>query len=117
MKGRKPHEAAAQEALEEAGVSGRIAKRPIGSFAYVKRLRNGAPLACNVDVYPLQVRVQHDNWREQGQRTARWFTPDEAAEAVDEPELKAMILRFAEPAANGTAKLPSPAASDAPKAE
>src|SRR3978361_670929 len=40
MKKRKPAEVASQEAYEEAGLVGRIVgKRPVGSFHYVKRLR------------------------------------------------------------------------------
>ena len=34
MKGRKPYEAAAQEALEEAGVTGQAKKKPIGTYTY-----------------------------------------------------------------------------------
>ena len=37
---------------------------------------------------------QRKQWREQGQRTGHWFSVDEAARAVDEPELQDMIERF-----------------------
>jgi 8-oxo-dGTP pyrophosphatase MutT (NUDIX family) len=37
MKGLKPHEAAAQEAFEEAGLSGKIGKKRIGRYTYFKR--------------------------------------------------------------------------------
>jgi 8-oxo-dGTP pyrophosphatase MutT (NUDIX family) len=94
MAGRKPHAAAAQEALEEAGVIGKIGKTPVGAYTYVKRLKNGAGLVCNVDVFPLAVARQLKRWREQGQRTAHWFTPTEAAEAVNEPELDVLIEAF-----------------------
>ncbi|MDR3513935.1 MAG: NUDIX hydrolase [Caulobacteraceae bacterium] len=94
MKDREPHAAAAREALEEAGVAGKVAKEPIGAYRYVKRLKNGAPLVCSVDVFPLLVSRQRKNWREQGQRTAHWFTVEEAAEAVQEPELQDLIARF-----------------------
>ncbi|MBL7405872.1 NUDIX domain-containing protein, partial [Escherichia coli] len=40
MKGRKPFEAAAREAYEEAGLRGAVGKRPIGLYLYQKRLRN-----------------------------------------------------------------------------
>ncbi len=95
MKGRKPHAAAAREALEEAGVVGRIAKRSIGSYQYVKRLKNGAPLLCTVEVFPMMVRHQRHHWREQGQRTTQWFPAEEAAVVVEEPELKTLIDDFA----------------------
>jgi len=94
MKDKKPHAAAAQEALEEAGATGRIAKTPFGVYRYVKRLKNGAPLVCSVDVFPMLVERQRSRWPEQHQRTAHWFSVEEASEAVDEPELKALIARF-----------------------
>ena len=94
MKGRKPHQAAAQEALEEAGVEGVITEEPIGGYQYKKRLGNGAELQCTVDVYSLEVERQRKRWPEQHQRTAHWFTPEEAAEAVHEPDLQELILSF-----------------------
>ena len=104
MKNRKPHAAAAREAMEEAGVSGRVMKRPIGSYSYVKRLKNGAPLQCVVDVFPLMVEQQRDRWREQAQRTVRWFPAEEAAIQVEEPELRALIIAFARTAVAESAR-------------
>jgi 8-oxo-dGTP pyrophosphatase MutT (NUDIX family) len=94
MKGRKRHAAAAQEAYEEAGVEGRIAKQAIGFYRYQKRLANGTARPCTVYIYPLEVTRQHKQWREQGQRVCRWFTLEEAAHAVLEPELQDMIHVF-----------------------
>jgi 8-oxo-dGTP pyrophosphatase MutT (NUDIX family) len=96
MKGRKPHAAAAQEALEEAGLVGKIEKKPLGSYHYVKKLRNGAAILCRVDVFPLEVARQRKNWREREQRITRWFPAEEAAEAVREPELARIIRAFAQ---------------------
>ena len=96
MKGRKPHLAAAREALEEAGVTGRIARKPLGSYGYVKRLKNGAPLECRVEVFPLKVERQRKSWPERHERALRWFPAAEAAEAVDEPELRKLIAAFVE---------------------
>lgn len=95
IKGKPPHEAAAQEAREEAGVRGAIAKQPIGSYRYVKFLKDGAGVDCVVSVYPLTVARQRKRWPEQNQRAARWFSPEEAATAVAEPELRSLILNFA----------------------
>ena len=39
-------------------------------------------------------RVRH-NWPEKQMRRRKWMTLDEAAAAVDEPELKKVIARFA----------------------
>ncbi|MDR3507436.1 MAG: NUDIX hydrolase [Caulobacteraceae bacterium] len=94
MKGRLPHAAAAQEALEEAGIVGQIAESPIGAYHYMKRLKNGSAIACTVDVYPLEVEIQRPHWPEQHQRTAHWFSVEEAAEAVHEPELQTLIQAF-----------------------
>ncbi len=94
MKGRKPHAAAALEALQEAGLKGKIEKVKIGSFHYQKRLKNGAAILCRVDVFPMQVLSQAKHWPEQGQRVTQWFTYTDAAEEVLEGELKKLILAF-----------------------
>jgi hypothetical protein len=48
-----------------------------------------------VDVYPLEVTGEHATWPEKGQRTLQWMSPVEAALAVQEPELRDLIARFA----------------------
>ena len=96
LKRRKPHAAAEREAYEEAGVVGEIAKQAIGSYSYDKRLKVGAAVTCQVDVFPLEVRKQLKKWPEQAQRDGRWFKPDEAARAVQEPELGDLIRRVRE---------------------
>jgi 8-oxo-dGTP pyrophosphatase MutT (NUDIX family) len=108
MKDKKPHGVAAQEAFEEAGVRGKIGKTSIGTYPYIKRLKNGGGLACIVDVYPLKVVRQRKHWPEQHQRTAHWFTIAEAVEAVQELELAALIERFGRTlrAGKGLAKKP-----------
>ena len=91
MKGRKPFEAAAREAYEEAGLVGHIGKRPLGFYLYEKRLKNRDCVLCQVKVFPLEVRKQLKNWPEQDQREGRWFSPSEAAEAVVEAGLAGII--------------------------
>jgi uncharacterized protein Yka (UPF0111/DUF47 family)/8-oxo-dGTP pyrophosphatase MutT (NUDIX family) len=85
------YETAAREAFEEAGVEGGIATEPIGSFRYLKRRRSGFDVPALVTVYPLLVTRHARRWPERGQRDLRWFAPEEAAEAVEEPELKVII--------------------------
>jgi 8-oxo-dGTP pyrophosphatase MutT (NUDIX family) len=94
MKGRSPPGTAAREALQEAGIRGRISKTPIGVYSYIKRGLGGQKWPCTVHVFPLEVRVEQQNWREREERTREWFTYIEAAEAVTEPELKRLILAF-----------------------
>jgi 8-oxo-dGTP pyrophosphatase MutT (NUDIX family) len=97
MKGKKPRFAAKREALEEAGVVGRIARHAIGQFHYPKRLASGVVVTCEVHVFPLRVERQRKRWPEQKQRSQRWFTPQEAAEAVQEPELVELLSGFIPP--------------------
>ncbi|HEX7240155.1 MAG TPA: NUDIX hydrolase [Longimicrobiaceae bacterium] len=95
MRGRAPHEAAAQEALEEAGVTGRIEPRALGTYEYRKRLKDGSIRRCVVTVYPLEAQEERSRWRERGQRKRRWFPAEEAASRVREPEMAAIIRDFA----------------------
>jgi 8-oxo-dGTP pyrophosphatase MutT (NUDIX family) len=57
-KRKAPYASAAREALEEAGVVGEIGRDPIGSYSYKKRLKSGAVVACEVHVFPLEVKHQ-----------------------------------------------------------
>jgi 8-oxo-dGTP pyrophosphatase MutT (NUDIX family) len=82
---------AAREAREEAGLVGEIERRPVGSYHYKKLLDSGLPVWCTVEVFALAVTQRLDSWPEQGERTGRWFTLDDAASAVDEPELGELI--------------------------
>ena len=91
MKGRKPFQAAAREAYEEAGLRGQVGKRPLGYYLYEKRLKNFDAVICQVKVFPLRVRKQLKQFPEQHQRELRWFTAAQAAEAVAEPGLAAII--------------------------
>jgi 8-oxo-dGTP pyrophosphatase MutT (NUDIX family) len=95
MKGKLDYQAAAQEAYEEAGLDGKIVEQPIGEYPYLKRLKSGAARPVVVDVYPLKVTGEHATWPEKGQRTLQWMSPVEAALAVQEPELRDLIARFA----------------------
>jgi 8-oxo-dGTP pyrophosphatase MutT (NUDIX family) len=91
MKGRKPFEAAAQEALEEAGIVGQMSKKPVGSYRYFKRREPHFGL-CEVQVYRLAVQKQLEVWPEKEQRERRWFVLVEAAGLVEEPGLAALLI-------------------------
>src|SRR6266404_649256 len=65
-KGKLPRHSAAREAFEEAGVVGAIARRPVGTFSYEKRLRNGGAVVCQVRVFPLEVRRRTNNGQKNG---------------------------------------------------
>jgi 8-oxo-dGTP pyrophosphatase MutT (NUDIX family) len=91
MPGKTLAEAAAQEAFEEAGVTGTIDPRPIGTFRHVKQQIVVGDREVSVLVHPLWVDQELDNWPELGQRKRKWFRAKEAAKRVDSPELGALI--------------------------
>ena len=94
MAGRKPHEAAAVEAHEEAGIEGEIADQPLGSYRYLKEIKAGESMAVQVLVFPLAVEGQAETFKEAGQRVATWFRYRHAAGLVAEPSLRRLILDF-----------------------
>lgn len=91
------HEAAAEEAFEEAGIFGIPCPTAIGEYRYRKRRADGTTRNVTVAVFPLAFQRQADEWPEQDEREVRWFGLAEAADAVDEPELKRLIANFRVP--------------------
>ena len=94
MVGKTDPEAAAQEAMEEAGVRGEMDQTSIGVFRYAKGLKDGGVRQCVVSVYPLEVVVQLGAWPEAHQRERRWMSLSEAADLVHEPDLATLIRDF-----------------------
>lgn len=92
--GVKDHKAAAEEALEEAGITGKIGKEPVGTYTYDKRQPNGS-VPVRVKVFLLEVKHELDDWPERAERERKWLTPAKAAEAVVEDELAELILAVA----------------------
>ncbi|MBM3578481.1 MAG: NUDIX hydrolase [Alphaproteobacteria bacterium] len=94
MKGRKPHIVAAIEAVQEAGLIGKVDKTKLGDFGYEKRLSSGASVDCRVEVFSMRVQKQRNQWAEKKQRATRWFECSVAAELVEEPELRDLMVAF-----------------------
>ncbi|MBB3522758.1 8-oxo-dGTP pyrophosphatase MutT (NUDIX family) [Rhizobium sp. BK456] len=94
MKGKKPFEAAAIEAWEEAGVRGTVRKKPVGRYTYLKDLDDGDVAPCIVDLFQVEVVEITNDFKEQGQRILEWVSPDEAARRVREIELKSLLVEF-----------------------
>jgi 8-oxo-dGTP pyrophosphatase MutT (NUDIX family) len=95
MNGKAPHEAAAREAFEEAGIVGETAAEAVGAYPYDKRLKDGELRPCTVEVFPMRVTKHKRVWPEKKQRRRGWFAAEDAAERVDEPELADLIRAFA----------------------
>jgi 8-oxo-dGTP pyrophosphatase MutT (NUDIX family) len=96
-KGYSPPELAAREAYEEAGIVGRVAPVPLGSYRYAKRLTAKKAVPCVVEVYLLEVERELDDWPERRQRERRWLPPAEAAPLVEEAGLADLLLRMGRP--------------------
>ncbi len=94
MKRKKPHEAAAIEAWEEAGVRGRVRKDAVGRYTYLKMLDNGDVVPCVVDVFQIEITGEETSFKERGERLLEWVRPDEAARRVREIELKSLLVDF-----------------------
>ncbi|WP_409456592.1 NUDIX hydrolase [Rhizobium lusitanum] len=96
MPGKLSHEVAAREAFEEAGVRGAVETAPLGAFSYDKILKDGIEVSCRVQVYALEVSELVKNFKEKGERSIEWASCDEAVKRVREPELRDIILAFAQ---------------------
>ena len=90
MVGKSMADAAAREAFEEAGITGRLDPHPLGSFEHTKRNLFGS-LHVKVLVHPLEVERELSNWPESRQRKRKWFLLDEAVAAVESKELGLII--------------------------
>ena len=94
MSGKTDPEAAAVEAMEEAGVQGKVGSAALGVFRYRKVFSAEDVRPYVVAVYPLRVLIQLGAWPEAHQRERRWMTLDEAAAVVHGPDLSALIREF-----------------------
>jgi len=86
---------AGREAFEEAGAVGVLSDKPIGGYRYDKRLKDGRVKALDVAVYSLEVTELLDDWPEMDERERRWMMPAQAAMAVQEGALAALLLSMA----------------------
>lgn len=91
MPGRSLADAAMQEAWEEAGVRGRVAQAPFGTYSYDKQQEHGFAIPIEVRVFALEVEALEDDYPELGQRQRRWYRPERAAELVAETGLKRLL--------------------------
>ena len=94
MRGLPPHLAAAREAYEEAGVAGIACPSALGAYTYWKRRKDGRFKEVSVDVFPLAVHTEADDWPEAAERERRWFALADAIDAVEEEELKSLLYSF-----------------------
>jgi len=100
--------AAEVEAFEEAGVRGRIERRPLGTFDHLKSIGRDQAVRCRVTTFALEVGVELAEWPEQRRRRRRWVDVLEAKALVDNPGLAVLIDRL------GARIAPEPSGKPAP---
>lgn len=89
-----PHQHAAHEAFEEAGLVGTVMAEPFGLYRYKHAMTATKSVSCLVIVYLLRVERELDDWPDKGQRLKRWLSPSQAAYLVKDGQLVEMLLRF-----------------------
>lgn len=94
MPGKQPHAIAEREAYEEAGILGKATREPIGTYSYLKKLKNGLRVPTRAQVHALEVKSVAKEFPEKGTRRFEWVASHEAARRVDEPELQILFLAF-----------------------
>jgi len=93
MEGLAPFETAAQEALEEAGIEGEIDPVPIGTYRAFKTLPFRRKI-MNVEMYPLRVTQQSDDWPEKGRRHRHWAILPEVKRLLSDKSLAELAVRL-----------------------
>lgn len=84
--------AALQEAWEEAGVKqADIQTDPVGLYGYDKGLGEGMTVPVEARVYLTRVRDLSEDYPDSDIRKRAWFSPQDAANLVDEPDLKEIL--------------------------
>ena len=82
-------DSAAKEAMEEAGVCGKVLPQPLGTYQYPKW--GGT---CSVEVFAMQVEQMHDEW-EESYRDREWVSLEEAVSRSEDPGLKQILRNLA----------------------
>ncbi len=82
------------EAWEEAGILGNCNEEKFGDFEYTKILKDGTPLECVVDVFPMKVVTQKVNFPEKNVRTLKWIDPKDAANFIENKSLTQLLKNF-----------------------
>ena len=93
--GKTPWEAAAHEAFEEAGVEGEVETVPVGAYRDVKA-ESGRRVPIKVDLYPLRVLREIEDWPEKASRQRRWVSPSDAQRLLAIPQTAELAAALAQ---------------------
>lgn len=92
IRGLKSNEAALREAWEEAGVkNSKATKDPVGTYTYQKRQPSGWEIPVETLVYSVAVKDLSTKFPEAHERTRKWVNAHDAANMVNETELKSIF--------------------------
>lgn len=86
--GETAEQTALKESREEAGIGGRIAGPPIGSYTYEKW-----DCLCTVTVFLLEVQSEDPRWLEASERQRAWFRFHEARAIIKGKKLARLLDR------------------------
>ena len=84
-----PFDSAAKEALEEAGVEGKVSSKCLGRYHYEKW--GGT---CRCDVFALLVTKVHKTWLENDERDREWVPYKIALKRIRHKKLRAIVEDF-----------------------
>jgi phosphohistidine phosphatase len=77
---------AAREAHEEAGIEGAVSDRALGSYR-----QNKWGGACRIEVFPMQVTREFEDWPEAAIRRRKWLTLKAAAKRLESKKLRGIL--------------------------
>jgi 8-oxo-dGTP pyrophosphatase MutT (NUDIX family) len=80
---------ALKETQEEAGVTGKVFDKLLGTYSYEKWSS-----ICEVKVFPLKVSDVFDKWDEDNFRKRKWVSPKRAIRKVSPREVSVLIKEF-----------------------
>jgi len=81
-----PQSSAAKEALEEAGITGKVKKKKVGTYKY-----NKWGGTCTAKVYKMKVEKIYDKWDEDNVRIRMWIPLDSASKFILKKKLLTII--------------------------
>jgi len=88
-----PDATARREAMEEAGVDGRVlSDHPIR--AMIEKSHNHSRVAVPVTFYPLEVETIAETWPEKGRRLRHWVVLEEAGEVTRDADTLQVLAAF-----------------------
>ncbi len=91
VKGMGAGDSAEKEAFEEAGVSGRRSRRPVGFYGYAKKGR-----LHRVAVFLLEIDIAFEDWPERGERKRKLFSLPKALKVLKKGKLWKLAAKLPE---------------------